>query len=361
MGFYLDRHAARPEDETLAGYERRLSGHVGERGFGMVVADAMALDLELWRRARRFLAALYPRVGMPPGGAHSEIFMGNYRRSFFGVHKDHLETFTFVIRGRKRFLAWPYEMFLDLPDVAPGRELRAFRLDDFDLEPWRDQAIVLEGGPGDVFYWPAGYWHVAEDETGEFVTTLTLSFGMTSARCPGSPFRLAEEGYSEAADDGHYPPEPTLPPTLSPESVSPAITAAFERLQSAIADPAITTSRREALLIWLSNGGFKRGPEKRPLPDLQPEDWILSDASCPILWDEPNEEGFPCAVNGIVLVTLPQFLPLCRLLNEGGRFQVGALMARFSEGEGAPEAEEIREALCHLASAHGVWEEATQP
>lgn len=358
-GFHLGVHAARAEDGDLAGFQARLADTGAE--VGMVVAEAMALDPVLWRRARRFQHALHAEVGMPAGGAHAEIFMGNYVRSFFGVHKDRLETFTFIVRGRKRFLVWPFEALAELGGLPPDAPLHASRIDDMDVDAWREHAVVLEGGPGDVLFWPASYWHVAEDVEGGFVTTLTLAFGPSAMLAAGSPFRLAEAGAKAAGDDAYATDDAAAPAVVGPDDVPGALAAAEERLRSWMADPVLAQSHRDAVLVWLSTGGFKVGPEQLPVPELAPEDWIASDAACPILWDEPHEDGFPCAANGIVLTTTPAFVPLCRALNAGGRFRVGDLMAGFSDGEGAPSAEDVRAALCQLASAHAVWVTATDP
>lgn len=352
VGFSLDRHAARPEDGDLAGFERRLLTSARGTEVGMVIGDAAVLDERLWRHAQTFLRGLYAALGTPPGGAHAEIFFGNYQRSFFGVHKDRLETFTFVVRGRKRFLAWPYEALRHLPDVPEEGELHGFNFGEVDIDALRDRAVVLEGEPGDVMFWPAGWWHVAESADEGFAWTLTLACAPSTMLAAGSPLRLAQEGFDEAGKDGYYVEDPSLPLVTGPVGCREAVEAVEAALARTLADPVFVRARKAATLQWLSTMGFKRGPERRPIPELAPEDVL--EAEAPILYDEIDEDGFPCATNGILLTTLPAFLPLVDRINEGGTFVVGALVETFAGGEGQPSAEELVEALAHLVGARAL-------
>ncbi|MFN7144933.1 MAG: cupin-like domain-containing protein, partial [Myxococcota bacterium] len=261
-GFSLDRHAARPEDVNLPGFERRLLDGLRGREIGMVIGDAAVLDDVLWRRAQHFLRGLHRAVGTPPGGAHAEVFFGNYQRSFFGVHKDRLETFTFVVRGRKRFLAWRWEDLLDVADISPDAPLHAFGFEDLDVAALRDRAVVLEGGPGDVLFWPASYWHVAEqvpeaEGGGGFVTTLTLAVAPSTMLAAGSPLRLAEEGFDEAGKDGYYTEDPSLAPVRGPADAEAAVNAVESALARVLVDPVFVRARRDATLAWLSTNGLK--------------------------------------------------------------------------------------------------------
>ncbi|MDP2306323.1 MAG: cupin-like domain-containing protein [Pseudomonadota bacterium] len=351
-GFSLDRHSARPDDVDLAGFERRLLAGLGGRELGMVIGDAAILDDVLWRRAVHFLRGLHAAVGTPAGGSHAEIFFGNYQRSFFGAHKDRLETFTFVVRGRKRFLTWPYEALLGLPGVPPDAPLHAFAFDDLDLAPLRDQAVVLEGGPGDVLFWPASWWHVAESVEEGFVTTLTLACAPSTMLAAGSPLRLAQEGFDEAGKDGYYTEDPELPDARGPEGTRAAIDAVEAALARVLEDETFQRGRREATLAWLSASGFKRGPDRLPLPELVPTDRLVADAQ--ILYADITEDAFTCAVNGILLQSTPKFVELVEHINGGGMFTVAELVERFAGGDDQPAADELVEALAHLTSARAL-------
>ncbi len=351
-GYDIGRDAPRPEDGDLAGYIARLSARLGSGELGLVQEDIPALDFGVWTRATRLLRALYERVGMPPGGAHSEIFFGNYRRAFFKLHKDSLHTLTFVLHGRKRFLLWPWETFADQPGVHEGGERGQHMFEDLDEGPWRDQAVVLEGGPGDVFFWPASWWHLAEAADDGFTATLTLAVAPSSRHAPGSPFRMLEDASTELFDVAAMTEDPPLPARIAGPAVTlGALDAKWEEVKRHLEAPDIEAAWREQALSWLSSAGLRRIPERLPLPELALEDVIDATDPRPILWAQANDDGFPCAVNGIVLTALPPFLPLVELLNAGGRWTVGELLARLAGGEDQPAPEDLLEALQHLGAA----------
>jgi len=122
---------------------------------------------------------------VPPAGASFEVFAGAYRRGAFGVHKDDQDVITFVTEGRKRFRLWPYERFAGRAEVPAGSQLKQVGLTLAAGEEL-DGSIVVEGEPGDVFFWPAEWWHVAESD-GEMCT----SVGVGLFRC--KPPVIADE------------------------------------------------------------------------------------------------------------------------------------------------------------------------
>lgn len=350
--FEVARHLPRAEDGDLAGFEARVAAERATADTGMVVGDAATLTPTLWRRAMGFLGGLYARVGMPAGGAHAEVFFGDYARSFFGVHKDRLETFTFVVRGRKRFLVWPLEVLAEAAGLDDGATFHAFNFDNLDLAPYRAQATVLEGGPGDVLYWPASHWHEAVQSAPGFVTTLTLALAPSTMLAAGSPLRLAQEGFDEAGRDGYAPLDPALPAPRDGAAVQAAIARVEASLTRVLTDPRFVAAREDATLQWLSAMGFKRGPVRLAVPTLDPDDRLT--VLSPVLQGTPREGGVTCAANGILLASDPAYLPLVERLSAGGTHRVGDLVAAFASTEGHPTAEGVVEALAHLTAAHAL-------
>jgi hypothetical protein len=348
-GFDLSRHAARPSDRSIAAYARRLKRNLGGGEFGFVLEDVPALDTALWFRLQSLIRRLSQRVGVPAGGAHSEIFFGDYSSSPFRLHKDSLETLTWVLHGRKRLLVWPYEVFAGVEGVPDGAARTQHTLEGLDWEPYRDQATVLEGGPGDVFFWPASAWHVAESVDGRPVLTLTLALAPGATHAPGAPFRLLEEALTELFDQGFSPEDPSAPPPDTAGATEALLGALSARAAALLVDPAVQAGLRDKGLSYLSAGGFVRWPDQDELPALEDDDRL--DWTAPILHGEPDEGGFSCAVNGIVLSATPSYLPLIDRLNARGAWRVGELLDACSGAEGLPEREELREALQQLGAA----------
>ena len=322
VGFRLDEHLPR-EGESFSEWEDRLRSWANHRELGMVVSEVQSLGDRLWWSALAVARAIYEQRGMTPGGAHSEIFFGNYTSSFFRVHKDSLETLTFIVRGRKRFLVWPYEVFADRPEVFEGGEGAQINLDpDLDYGAHRDKAIVLEGGPGDMLFWPATYWHVAEGVDDQFVTTVTVGFFPSATRSAGCPFRIANEAIVRYAVDGFMSEDPPYPPPRNTADVVDGVDATLERL---LANETVTKARREFALMWTTAMGFRRVWEEGPAPELEDATAIEVDAKNPLAFIDVSDDGFPTSVNGLIVTATPAYLPLIEDLNRGGRFVVGDL------------------------------------
>lgn len=345
-GFRLDPHLP-AEGESFPEWEARLRDGARGRELGMVVPEAQMFGGPLWDHALRVARAVHARRGMPAGGAHSEIFLGNYRTSFFRLHKDSLETITFVVRGRKRFLVWPFEAFAE--HAPEGAERTQVNLGaDVDWQSRRDEATVLEGGSGDVFFWPASYWHVAEAVDDDFVTTVTLAFFDSVSRAAGCPLRLAHDGVARYALDGYDSADAPYPdPAAGALAVVDSVDAALARL---LADPTAIRARREHSLAWVTACGFRRVPEEGTAPDLDDDDVIEVDPANPLRWADVHDDGFPTSVNGLIVTATPKFLPLATHLNQGGRFRVGDLVAVFGTGGDAPDEQELRDALGALGA-----------
>src|SRR5262249_19781349 len=87
--------------------------------------------------------------------AEAVVFLRNHEATSFGVHRDEASVFLLPVEGCKRILAWP-----------PGElEAGEVRFASLDYEAHRGRALVMEGEPGDVLYWPSSHWHVGESVT----------------------------------------------------------------------------------------------------------------------------------------------------------------------------------------------------
>jgi len=240
-------------DGSMEGYVRRLDEALGETGF--VVNDLQAATPEMWRLAAAVSAGLRGADAMPPGGGSFDLFAGAYRSGFFGVHKDDQEVVTFVIEGRKRFLVWPYEVLRDHPAVPPHGERKAVLLDGLDYASIRDRAIVVEGGPGDVFYWPVDHWHVAESD-GALCTTIGWGFFADN-----TPTQLLEQAVKELVDEGVIAPASGLPaPERAGGEARALLEAASGRIGSALEHPALGERIEDKLLTLSTSFGFRTLP-----------------------------------------------------------------------------------------------------
>ncbi len=160
----LDRWLPQAKDVSLQGYHARLkrAGTAGE--LAMLVNDFQReLGWAFFSRLRQFLQGLYEITGVPPQ-AELDLFLGNYRRTPLGVHRDEADVFCFVVEGKKKFRLWPGEIFRS----------SSLRYGPAPYGNYLKESVCLEGEPGDILYWPSSYWHVAESD-GRLGSSLTLA------------------------------------------------------------------------------------------------------------------------------------------------------------------------------------------
>ena len=191
LGTDVERWLPRKKDRSLEGLADRIAGELPGSHFAVFVrAVQLELGWEFWRRVRRFLTGLYSLVGVPANFAEIGLFAGNYARTPRGIHIDAADVFCFVIEGRKRMRVWPRSAF---PDGA-------YR-DGYGGERARlSKSCVLDGEAGDILFWPASYWHIAESRGG---TVSSLSLGLyTEDSLAATAARLvADEAARELGED----------------------------------------------------------------------------------------------------------------------------------------------------------------
>lgn len=90
-----------------------------------------------------------------------DVFLGRYKTTPRGIHRDSADTYMHILTGRKRLFFWSPEQISDqLPFDGPtGQET----LLGYDLVSLQQSAVCIEAGPGDVIFWPAEYWHLCDN------------------------------------------------------------------------------------------------------------------------------------------------------------------------------------------------------
>jgi hypothetical protein len=187
-----------PESDgtTLGEYATRIEQRVGDGVSGVMVSEVQALDWTICKRTMSFLYELQRRVGAPLGGATLDLFHATTQAGFTLLHKDSQDVITFILRGFKRFYLWPFEHFRNEAGLLPAQSLGASMLDHIDWRSHVDHAVVIEGRPGDVLYWPAAWWHVAESTEGG---ATTLALGLMHE---GNPFQAATAAIAALEAEG---------------------------------------------------------------------------------------------------------------------------------------------------------------
>ena len=169
----IDRFLPTVADRSIAGWSARVAAQLKGRTFGFVVDDYHVHDELIWRRLRQFVRGLYGVTGLPGEQAKATLFLGNYARTPFGLHRGRSDNFMFAVDGIKRIRAWPDAFFRDKPDLT----------NRLDYERYNPESVVLEARPGDVIYWPASYWHIGEDAGGP---SIAISLALFMDPQPGA-------------------------------------------------------------------------------------------------------------------------------------------------------------------------------
>lgn len=169
--FYIDGFKAEAEDvlqvlpekkdQSLLGYHARMKALFPD--YCLVCDELLKVNLKKQHLLTDFTDELYRHVGFPNRFSEMGLYLGNYRKTPFGVHVDSCGVFSFPVAGLKRFRLWTSAF----AKKNPGLD-RAFKYDRY-----KKNSQLLEVGPGDMAYWPSSAWHIAESD-GSFSATWSL-------------------------------------------------------------------------------------------------------------------------------------------------------------------------------------------
>ena len=332
LQFSLARYLPTAQDGTLDAYVERLDRQLEGRRFGIVLSNTQSHHWNHWLQMRSFLSGFHEALGVPLGGADSALFLGNYQHTPFGIHKDDLHVFYFVIQGQRRMAYWPLEVLASRPEVArnAGPDLKdrpcgVLLRDVEDARQVMAQASFLEAGAGDFLYWPSSYWHRSEPTKG---LTIAASLGVNfrapmfldMAPAHEWPARLR---HTELPRSGGW---------KVPAAVRTALGRRGQRNSLREAERELT----EGWVRFLSNGALDGPPpEARELPPLTEADWVRASPERPIITVPLTEGHLVVAANGrSSTLRLPTGVRgrverLVEELNSGKPRQVGELEERF--------------------------------
>ncbi|MGZ3687348.1 MAG: hypothetical protein ACXWP5_06980 [Bdellovibrionota bacterium] len=152
-----------PGDRSLMDYWQRIRKRPGTEDFFLTVYPFQKFaPPELLMNCRKFLFQM-DLLGRTPGPVNAELFIGNYKKTPIGVHRDRCDIFCFLIRGEKSIRTWPAEAI-----SAPAYSKM------MDYEDRLPASTLFRGKAGDVIFWPASYWHIGEG-SGDFHISISLS------------------------------------------------------------------------------------------------------------------------------------------------------------------------------------------
>lgn len=312
-----------PSDGSLSGYAERVVRTREARQFALVVDHYHKHDPQTWLRLRDFLYGLYRVVGTPVPLSVGAVFVSKNERSPFGIHKDRHGAFTFVVEGRKRFLAWPNEVFRDHPDDWGSLEYRRSSR----------EAIRLEGKPGDLIYWPSDYWHAAESVGGFSVTLAVPVYPQFDGGSDvfGHVLKAAEARLKATEETGLYSSRPgRLQKSAAKASRLVRVVSKTLRDMSRSVE-----FRRDLQVAWLNRVttcGFASVPAPLPHRRVEDDDVVRGDPQHPIVWLPLGNDDIVCSANGhsFSICAHPGILKLLKRINRGEALGVRRIVATYS-------------------------------
>ena len=297
----------RKSDKSLLGYHERMNAIFED--YCLVCDELLRVNFEKHQIVSDFTAELYRHVGFPNRFAEIGLYLGNYRKTPFGVHVDGCGVFSFPVIGKKKFRIWDQSYIDKNPSLV-----RAFK-----YEKHKAKSMTLEAGPGDMTYWPSSSWHIAESD-GSFSATWSLGVWVDrphSAAVHEAVAALVTERLGPHAEqtvttfstlheaDGEVR---GLPP-LARKSLE-----ALEKMSPADLELALLKN----WMVHVSKEGLKT-PPRTPATRKLTMRTSVQKGHHPLLWLERDGRVFICVAGTIVDGASAGLLKLVKALNAGKR------------------------------------------
>ena len=235
-------------DGSFEEYHYRMVNQYGFRDYALVMADWHQFSHPLWHRIVHTVDALARYAGISASRMDTQIFLGTYGKTPFGVHVDDASAFHFPIIGTKRMRFWKDSFVKQTPALRHARQ----------YEQFLSESVVNEASPGEIIYWPSNYWHVGESH-GDFAVTWRFAYWIADAlrrRVMVNATQLFEKLHAT----------PLI--SMSPTPVRSDRIAGVEELLRDVAIVAQSRElRRRVVASWLeqcSAFGFLRVPAPEP-------------------------------------------------------------------------------------------------
>jgi len=149
------------KDKNFMGYHHRMSALFSD--YCLVCDELLQVESYIRKIILDFTYELYQHIGFPNRFTEIGLYLGNYKKTPFGVHVDKCGVFSLPVTGVKKFRLWTDHFVQKHPELN-----RAFKYSRYNK-----QSQVITIAPGDLSYWPSNAWHIAES-TGSFSATWSL-------------------------------------------------------------------------------------------------------------------------------------------------------------------------------------------
>ena len=266
-------------------------------------------------------------MGFPNRFSEMGLYLGNYRKTPFGVHVDRCGVFSFPVAGVKKFRLWTSEFVKKNPALDRT----------FEYSKYKKDSQLMEVGPGDMTYWPSSAWHIAESD-GSFSATWSLGVWVDKTHKESvsqSLKGLLDEKLGPAGEAATTSFKTLHETSGEVRQLPAAYLQSIEVLQSLSASELQETFLK-SWMVHISQQGFKNIPQVDFKLGLKSKIYLRSDRA-PVLWQLGLANKSQCFFSfGGVLVESTKtggLLKLVKALNAGETCLVSDYLKGASKGQ----------------------------
>lgn len=308
------------KDKSLLGYHARMKAIFSD--YCLVCDELLKSNLENQALLTDFTDELYRHVGFPNRFSEMGLYLGNYRKTPFGVHVDRCGVFSFPVTGVKKFRLWTAEFVQKNPALDRA----------FEYSKYKKDSLLMEVGPGDMTYWPSSAWHIAESD-GSFSATWSLGVWVDKPHQECFSQSLKELLAKKSGAQGATPTtafKKLHEVTGEVRELPAAYGQSIQILQSLSASELQETFLK-SWMIHISQQGFKNIPQVDFKLDLKTKIQLRNNRA-PVLWQQGvcNKTQFFFAFGGVLAESANSggLLKLIQAVNAGEK----CLVADYLKG-----------------------------
>lgn len=259
-------------DKSLQGYHQRMS--LLFKDYCLVCDDLLHVSQKHQSELLAFSKQLYKFVGFPNRFTEIGLYLGNYKKTPFGVHVDACGVFSFPVVGQKSFRIWSPEYVRKNPKLVRAQRYAQFK----------KGSSLIKLQAGDMSYWPSSAWHIAESD-GSFSATWSLGVWVDKEQ-KQVVSEVFQKLVSEQLDSVDSKPTTSYCNLYLPDGQVAEMPEAYRQASKKIRQISEEQIQKSLLISWMghiSAGGFKSLP-KEGLDWNMKAGLRLANLELPVLW-----------------------------------------------------------------------------
>ncbi|MBC7466438.1 MAG: RNA methylase [Bdellovibrio sp.] len=310
------------KDKSLLGYHQRMEKLFPD--YCLVCDELIQVSADQWNVLGDFMNGLYRQVGFPNRQAEIGLYLGNYKKTPFGVHVDGCGVFSIPVVGHKKFRLWDTSYVKKHPDLELA----------FDYKPHLKASSVMDVAVGDLTYWPSHSWHIAESD-GSFSATWSLGVWVDQ------PFSeivietlqtLLVSKLGQAGLEKFISFQTPVKKNGFISKIPDLMTASVSQI-SAISKNELNDLFMKQWLKTNSKNGFKSAIKANRNLILLKRDWLQGHLKNPIHWAKLNDKTLCLAAHGDLFYLADTKINrhMVEIINSGTSFSVKSILEKASK------------------------------